>query len=104
MHSKFYGRKYYCRSDDPCGSKQWTEIRDDGVDQSWLFEQHNVELCRYCSEWLLNGNALETRIQSFNREWEYDAHAKVDWDSFYLCHGRGRNRSLVFVWGFGLYI
>jgi hypothetical protein len=33
VHSKFFSRKYYCKSDDPCNRKEWTEIRDGGVEQ-----------------------------------------------------------------------
>ena len=33
VRSKFFSRKYYCKSDDPCSKKEWIEIRDDGVEQ-----------------------------------------------------------------------
>jgi RHS repeat-associated protein len=36
VHSKFFSRKYYCKSDDPCSTKEWVEIRDDGE-----FEQNS---------------------------------------------------------------
>ena len=33
VHSKFFSRKFYCKSDDSCSTKEWVEIRDDGVEQ-----------------------------------------------------------------------
>lgn len=33
IQTKFFSRKYYCKSDDPCNSKEWVELRDDGFEQ-----------------------------------------------------------------------
>jgi RHS repeat-associated protein len=39
VDSKFFNRKWYC-TDGPC-SKETVVILDDGVDQSWFFDQHD---------------------------------------------------------------
>ena len=42
VYSKFFSRKYYCTSDDPCHSKSWVEIRDEGeVDQKYFYDSYN---------------------------------------------------------------
>jgi hypothetical protein len=41
VYSKFFSRKYYCTSDDPCHSKSWVEIRDDGVEQQSFYDTYN---------------------------------------------------------------
>ncbi len=33
--NRYRHRKYYCKSDDACSSREWVEIRDDGVEQDW---------------------------------------------------------------------
>ena len=42
MYSKFFSRKYYFTSDDPCHSKSWVEIRDDGeFEQKQFYDTYN---------------------------------------------------------------
>lgn len=44
VQTRFWNRKYYCKSDDPCNSKEWVELRPDGVDQdSFLNVRHEWE-------------------------------------------------------------
>jgi RHS repeat-associated protein len=42
VYSKFFSRKYYCTSDDPCHSKSWVEIRNDGeFEQKSFYDTYN---------------------------------------------------------------
>ncbi len=45
--SRFYSRKYYCKSDDPCNEKEWVETRNDDV----LPGDQNVFATTY-TEWI----------------------------------------------------